>query len=118
MSTETIGGYSEKKNNRIKGLQNLEIAKSLNRPVIFVKKGVTGEMLYDKKEKPGANFSPLSEKANIAKSKALELFESGLSVSEVAKKLQKSRMTIYNYFNTFAKEKGAEWVEKVKQNKQ
>lgn len=116
MSTETIGGYAENKNDRIKGLQNLEIAKSLNRPVIFVKKGVTGEMLYGKKEKP--NFSPLSEKANIAKSKALELFESGFSVSEVAKKLQKSRMTIYNYFNTFAKEKGAEWVEKVKQNKQ
>ena len=116
MSTETIGGYSEKKNNRIKGLQNLEVAKSLNRPVIFVKKGVTGEMLYGKKEKP--NFSPLSEKATIAKSKALELFESGLSILEVANKLRKSRTTIYNYFNDFAKEKGAEWVEKVKQNKQ
>lgn len=117
MSIGTIGGYSEKKNNRIKGLQNLEIAKSLNRPVIFVKKGVTGEMLYGKKEKPGAHFSPLSEKANVAKSKALELFESGLSVSEVANKLRKSRTTIYNYFNTFTKEKGAEWVEKVKQKK-
>ena len=117
MSTETIGGYSEKKNNRIKGLQNLEIAKSLNRSVIFVKKGVTGEMLYGKKEKPGANFSPLSEKANVAKSKALELFESGISISEVAKKLRKSRKTIYNYFNTFAKEKGAEWAEKVRQKK-
>ena len=90
MSTETIGGYSEKKNNRIKGLQNLEVAKSLNRPVIFVKKGVTGEMLYGKKEKPGAHFSPLSEKANIAKSKALEFFEKGLSVSEVAKKFEEN----------------------------
>ena len=62
MSTETIGGYSEKKNNRIKSLQNLEVAKSLNRPVIFVKKGVTGEMLYDKKEKPGAHFSPFQKR--------------------------------------------------------
>ena len=115
MSTETIGGYTEKKNDRIKGLQNLEVAKKLNRPVIFVKKGVTGEMLYGKKEKP--NFSPLSEKANVAKSKALELFESGLSISEVANKLRKSRTTINTYFNNFAKEKGAEWVEKVKQKK-
>ena len=115
MSTETIGGYAEKKNNRIKSLQNLEIAKSLNRPMVFVKQGVTGEMLYGKKEKP--NFSPLSEKATIAKSKALELFESGLSVAEVANKLRKSRTTINTYFNTFAKDKGAEWVEKVKQKK-
>lgn len=118
MRTETIGGYAEKKNNRIKGLQNLEVAKSLIRPMVFIKQGVTGEMLYGKKEKPGAHFSPLLEKAKIAKSKALELFESGLSVSEVAKKLRKSRSTINNYFNTFAKEKGAECVEKVKQKKQ
>lgn len=80
--------------------------KKLNRPMVFIKQGVTGEMLYGKKEKP--NFSPLSEKANIAKSKALELFEKGLSVVEVAKKLRKSRSTINTYFNTFAKEKGAE----------
>ena len=83
--------------------------------MVFIKQGVTGEMLYGKKEKP--NFSPLSEKANIAKSKALELFESGLSVSEVANKLRKSRTTINTYYNTFAKDKGAEWVEKVKQKK-
>lgn len=103
MSTETTENHSED-------------AKKLNRPIVFIKQGVTGEMLYGKKEK--TNFSPLSETAKIAKSKALELFEKGLSVVEVAKKLRKSRTTIYNYFNTFAKEKGAEWAEKVKQNKQ
>ena len=104
MSTKTTENHSED-------------GKKLNRPMVFIKQGVTGEMLYGKKEKPGAHFSPLSEKATIAKSKALELFESGISISEVAKKLRKSRSTINNYFNNFAKEKGAEWVEKVRQKK-
>ena len=105
MSTKTTENHSED-------------GKKLNRPMVFIKQGVTGEMLYGKKEKPGAHFSPLSEKATIAKSKALELFESGISISEVAKKLRKSRTTINTYFNNFAKEKGDEWVEKVRQKKQ
>ena len=50
MSTNTTSNYSED-------------GKKLNRPMVFIKQGVTGEMLYGKKEKP--NFSPLSEKANI-----------------------------------------------------
>ena len=93
MSTNTTSNHSED-------------AKKLNRPIVFIKQGVTGEMLYGKKEKPGAHFSPLSEKANIAKSKALELFESGLSVSEVAKKLRKSRTTIIPTSTLLQRKKG------------
>lgn len=117
MNTQTMNGYTDKKLSNANAQKQLLIAKSLNRPVILLKRGVTGEMRHRKEPTISIGNLTMMQKADDARKEATKLFESGMPFSEIAKKLRKSRNTISNYFNHLVAEKGEDWGKRVKEKR-
>ena len=117
MNTQTINSYADKKINNANAQKQLKIAKSLNRPVILLKRGVTGEMHHRKESTISIGNQTLMKKADDARKEATKYFESGMPFSDIAKKLRKSRNTISNYFNHLVAEKGEDWGKRVKEKR-
>lgn len=117
MSTQTINSYAVKKINNANAHKQLKIAKSLNRPVIMLRRGITGDMHYNQTSTPSIRNLTLMQKAKESRAEAKKLFESGLSNAEISKKMRKSRNTINNYFKALTIENGEEWGKKIKEKR-
>jgi len=114
MNTQTMNGYTDNKIKVANANKQLIIAKSLNRPVIMLRRGVTGDMHHNKTATPCTRNLTMMERAKEDRDDALKLFESGITFSEISKKLRKSRNTINNYFKYWVSENGEDWGKQVK----
>lgn len=117
MSTNHIGGYSEKRMNTSNANSQLEKAKALNRPVIRLAKGVTGEMYKPKKQKVSNPNKTISIRAEEYRNKALPLLEQGLPFKKIAKLIGKQPNTVSGYFKYWVERKGVAWGRDVRAGK-
>lgn len=76
---------------KIKGEKALKIAKAIKRKVIFVPRGVTGDMLAGKKQVRDPR-SP--KKKGLDHEKILQMLKDGKSQSELARKFKVTAQTI------------------------
>ena len=103
----------EQHKHRENGLKALALAQKIPRKIVFLKRGVTGEMIGNIEPTNKGNL--FDRKKQPYEDRLIPLFESGLTIMQVSRKVGKKHSLVCYYFNKLKVSKGEKWVERVKQ---